>query len=80
MAELVGSGGYERGKGGNVQAVSAGSRPSSTMPSSPKADEIQVGERMKQVSWAPSTFCRLGMIWMALEPLPMTPIRLLRKS
>ena len=50
------------------------------MPWSPKAEEIQVGERMKQDSWAPSTFCRLGMIWMALEPLPMTPIRLLRKS
>lgn len=60
--------------------MSAGSRPSSIMPWSPNADEIQVGERMKHVSWAPSTFCRLGMIWMALEPLPMMPMRLLRKS
>lgn len=47
---------------------------------SPKAPEIQVGERMKQVSLAPSTFCRDGMIWIALEPLPMMPIFLFLKS
>ena len=76
---MVSSGWLEVG-GGGVQAEMAGSSPSSAMPWSPKAEEIQVGERMKQDSWAPSTFCRLGMIWMALEPLPMTPIRLLRKS
>jgi hypothetical protein len=47
---------------------------------SPKAPEIQVGERMKQVSFVPSTFWRVGMIWIALDPLPMTPIFLFLKS
>ena len=47
---------------------------------SPKVKEIQVGDRMKQESWVPWTFWRLGMIWMALDPLPMMPIFLLVKS
>jgi hypothetical protein len=47
---------------------------------SPNAPEIQVGERMKQVNFVPSIFWREGMIWMALEPFPMTPILLFLKS
>jgi len=47
---------------------------------SPKAPEIHVGERMKQVNFVPSIFWSEGMIWMALEPLPMTPTLLFLKS
>jgi hypothetical protein len=65
---------------GDLHSVWEGSRPSCFMALSPKAPEIQVGERMKQVSFVPSTFWRVGMIWIALDPLPMTPIFLFLKS
>lgn len=64
----------------DLHSVSLGSRPSSIMAWSPNSPEIQVGDRMKHDRVVPSIFCRLGMIWMALEPLPMMAIFLLRKS
>jgi hypothetical protein len=64
----------------DLHAVSFGSRPSCTMAWSPNSPEIQVGDRMKHDRVVPSIFCRLGMIWMALEPLPMMAIFLFRKS
>ncbi len=54
--------------------------PSCTIDGSPKGDEIQVGERMNVLSVTPSSFCRFGTIWMALEPFPITPTVLLVKS
>lgn len=58
-----------------------GSRPSATIAESPNAfDDIQVGERMKTLILTPSTGCRLGTICIELEPFPITPTRLFRKS
>jgi len=65
---------------GGLLSVMVGSSPRFIMAWSPNEKEIQVGERMKQESCVPSTFCRLGMICMALDPLPMMPIFLLVKS
>ncbi len=50
------------------------------MGTSPNADAIHVGDRMKQLREIPSVFCIEGIIWMALEPFPMTPTRLPLKS
>lgn len=44
-------------EGNGIQAVMAGSRPSWIIPWSPKEDEIQAGDRIKQVREAPSTCC-----------------------
>lgn len=68
------------GESGYLQSTFVASCPSAIIACSPNWPEIQVGVRMKQTSDAPSTFCNEGMIWIALEPLPMTPIFLLRKS
>jgi len=54
--------------------------PSSIIAGSPKEPEIQVRDRMNTFMSTPANFCRLGMIWMALDPLPITPTRLLVKS
>lgn len=59
----------------------SGSRPSAAIAESPNAfDDIQVGERMKTVMLTPSTGWRLGTICIELEPFPITPTRLFRKS
>lgn len=59
----------------------SGLRPNATIAESPNAfDDIQVGERMNTVILTPSTGCRLGTICIELEPFPMTPTRLFRKS
>jgi hypothetical protein len=47
---------------------------------SPKGFEIQVLLLMKQVILTPSSFWRLGTIWIALDPFPMTPTLLFLKS
>lgn len=62
----------------SLQLVTFGSRPIFSIELSPNAGEIQVGERMKHVTEMPSVFCRFGMIWIALEPFPMTPTLLFR--
>lgn len=57
-----------------------GSRPSFFIDSSPNGLEIQVLLRTKHVKERPSTFWRLGTIWIELEPPPMIPTRLCLKS
>lgn len=68
-------------RGENPDSRPSGPRPSAAIAASPNAfDDIQVGERMKTVMLTPSTGCRLGTICIELEPFPMTPTRLFRKS
>ncbi len=47
---------------------------------SPNVGEIHVRDLMKTFRSVPSSFLRLGTIWIELEPLPTTPIRFLEKS
>ena len=63
-----------------IQSVALGSIPNCLMALSPNVAAIQVRDRMKDFSLMPSNFWRVGTIWMALEPLPMTPTCLFLKS
>lgn len=57
-----------------------GSIPNFTITLSPKDEAIQVGERAKHDSFSPSSGWMAGTIWIALDPLPIIPTRLLRRS
>lgn len=65
---------------GDIQSRFEGSRPSFSIALSPNGFEIQVLLRTKQERCVPSTFCRLGTIWMELEPPPIIAMRLFLKS
>lgn len=52
------------------------STPRSFKISAPKGFAIQILLRIRHVSCVSLTFCKAGMIWMALLPPPMMPIRL----
>jgi hypothetical protein len=54
--------------------------PSFSADRSPNGGVSQVRLRAQDVKWMPSTFRRLGIIWIALLPLPMTPTCLFWKS
>ena len=47
---------------------------------SPNGFEIHVRLLTKQVIFTPSTFCKLGTIWIELDPPPITPTLLFLKS
>lgn len=61
--------------GRSIYSLSIPSIPSFFIKSSPNGLAIQVLLLIKQVSCVPFTFCKEGMIWMALLPPPMIPIR-----
>jgi hypothetical protein len=50
------------------------------MATSPKEVDTHVGLRTKFQTLMPSIFWMAGTIWIALEPLPMTPTRLFFRS